>query len=114
MEQYPQDYVAHNLPLLVLAGLPQHQSPVNTPAKLSAFGTGVSLSSDIPTLSGPDVEHLVDEFLKFDGHSYAWSEHSQTQRSGLVGFNIATSGRVTIATMHNLTRTCLANTCFAI
>lgn len=94
MEQYNQEYVAHNLPLIVLSGLPQDQLSLKPQDNLSAADNGIRLSSDLPLLSGTNAEQLLDEFLKTDGASHAWSDNGQTERSGLIGFKIATTGRV--------------------
>ncbi|GAB7350844.1 hypothetical protein MBLNU459_g1375t1 [Dothideomycetes sp. NU459] len=94
MEAYPEDYVAHNLPLLALAGLPEPSHANSISAKeLSQRGTGVRLTSELPPLSGPAASQLLDEFLKADGASQAWSEISLSNRSGLIGFKLTSTGR---------------------
>lgn len=88
MEAYPEDYVAHNLPLIVLSGLPQAQDILPSHEKIA------SLSSDLPSLSGSVADQLLHEFLKADGASLPWSDHALANREGLVGFRIANIGRV--------------------
>lgn len=95
MEAYPENYVAHNLPLIVLSGLPHGAGAATLPSLpgQTASGSGASLSSDLPPLSGPHADDLLEEFLRADGASLAWSDHALSKRPH-IGFKIASIGRV--------------------
>jgi len=94
MESYPEQYVAHNLPLIVLAGLPQADQVKPLSEDLSSSSNGASLTSDVPSLSGSLAEQVLDQFLRLDGASLPWSEFGLSGRNGLIGFNITSVGRV--------------------
>lgn len=94
MEAYPEEYVAHNLPLLVLSGLPQAHHVKASSELSSAAGSGVRLASEIPPLSGSRAEQLLETLLRADGASLPWSDHGLAERGGLIGFKISAIGRV--------------------
>jgi len=94
MEAYPEAYIAHNLPLLVLSGLPQSDDSSQSSAAATPSGSGLIFNSDLPPLSGHRAHQILESFLKADGASLPWSEHALAPRQGLIGFNVATSGRV--------------------
>lgn len=93
MEAYPEDYVAHNLPFIALSGLPAADPLPNA----SPDGSGLRISSDLPPLSGPAADSLLDDFLRADGASLGWSDHVLSERSGLIGFRLKSTGRVGMA-----------------
>ncbi|KAJ9627661.1 hypothetical protein H2203_002873 [Taxawa tesnikishii (nom. ined.)] len=68
MEAYPDDYITHNLPLVVLSGLENASAttPSSSPDGFD-FGRGTRITSDLPCLSGSRAEHLLSEFMKADG-----------------------------------------------
>ncbi|KAL1306723.1 hypothetical protein AAFC00_005389 [Neodothiora populina] len=98
MESYPEDYVQHNLPLLVLSGLPVDQdlaesSENGNNSNSSGNNNGLRLASNFPIISAPYADQLLDEFLKYDGASQSWSESAQNERAGVIGFKVASIGR---------------------
>jgi hypothetical protein len=105
MEAYPEDYVAHNLPFIALAGLPTTDSSNNasTTTPNSHQGSGLAITDNSPPLSGPHADSILDEFLRAHGASLSWSEHALTERAGLIGFRLSSVGRVGMP----MTRTCL-------
>lgn len=95
MEAYPEDYVAHNLPFIALAGLPTTDSATNAATTTSsAPGSGLSISDNSPPLSGPHADSILDEFLRADGASLSWSDQALADRAGLIGFKLSCVGRV--------------------
>ncbi|KEQ71952.1 hypothetical protein M436DRAFT_49036 [Aureobasidium namibiae CBS 147.97] len=93
MEAYPEDYVAHNLPFIALAGLPAADSSTNAATTTSAQGSGLSISDNSPPLSGPHADSILDEFLRADGASLSWSDQALSDRAGLIGFKLSSVGR---------------------
>ncbi|THW09989.1 hypothetical protein D6D24_08323 [Aureobasidium pullulans] len=96
MEAYPEDYVSHNLPFIALAGLPAADQSTNasSPSTTSAAqGNGLRIADNSPPLSGPHADSILDEFLRADGASLSWSDQAITDRSGLIGFNLSSTGR---------------------
>ena len=108
MEAYPEAYVAHNLPLIILSGLPQAQHVRASTDESHTASNGIRLSSDIPLLAGHHAEQIHEEFLKLDGASLPWSDHVHSKRAGLVGFSIASTGRVGRGIKHPLSTPCLS------
>jgi len=94
MEAYPEDYVAHNLPFIALAGLPTADSSTNAATTTPAQGSGLSISDNSPPLSGPHADSILDEFLRADGASLSWSDQALSDHAGLIGFKLSSVGRV--------------------
>lgn len=96
MEAYPEDYVAHNLPFIALAGLPTADSSANasTTTPNAHQGSGLNVTDNSPPLSGPHADSILDEFLRAHGASLSWSEQALTERAGLIGFKLSSVGRV--------------------
>jgi hypothetical protein len=96
MEAYPEEYVAHNLPLIALAGLPTADSSTDasTTTPNSHQGSGLTVTDNSPPLSGPHADAILDEFLRAHGASLSWSDQALTERAGLIGFKLSSVGRV--------------------
>lgn len=90
MEAFPDEYVAHNLPLVILSGFETDHASSKDPAQR---GNGVRLISELPLLANHGAAQLLEEFLKADGASQAWSEHASSDKSGLIGFKLTSTGR---------------------
>jgi hypothetical protein len=96
MDRFPQDYVLHNLPLLVLSGLntrsPNEPDPLGKPNGFLHEG-GFRIKTDAPAVSGPLAEQLLLSFEDQDASNIPWHSQSFASRNGRV-FKIATVGRV--------------------
>ncbi|KAG9946609.1 hypothetical protein KCU85_g6423, partial [Aureobasidium melanogenum] len=96
MEAYPEDYVAHNLPFIALAGLPTSDSSADASTTSSSSplqGGGLKITDNSPPLSGPHADSILDEFLRTHGASLSWSDQALAERSGLIGFKLSSVGR---------------------
>ncbi|KAH0367398.1 hypothetical protein KCU65_g4778, partial [Aureobasidium melanogenum] len=96
MEAYPEDYVAHNLPFIALAGLPTSDSSTDASTTSSSSplqGGGLKITDNSPPLSGPHADSILDEFLRTHGASLSWSDQALAERSGLIGFKLSSVGR---------------------
>lgn len=102
MEAYPQEYVAHNLPLLVLSGLPRGQNNKASSDSVSVAEKAPCIHSDLPSLSGPRAEQLLEEFMRTDGASLPWTDNVSAESPGLIGFRIDSIGRVGRITYRSL------------
>lgn len=87
MDSYPQDYISHNRPLLLLSGL-QDAPPSDEPVPDSLLEKGVKIVSDFPSLQGPIAEDLRNAFFEQDGSRVAKTRNSED------GFKIKSIGRV--------------------
>ncbi|KAI4717560.1 hypothetical protein E4T48_06235 [Aureobasidium sp. EXF-10727] len=96
MEAYPEDYVAHNLPFIALAGLPTADSSTDastaTPTNPQQGG-GLRIVDNSPPLSGSHANSILDEFLRAHGASLSWSDQALADRAGLIGFKLSSIGR---------------------
>jgi len=99
MDAYPEDYVNHNLPLVLLSGL-EADAGDNSGAGsdyplLSERGTHIF--SDFPPLSGGVAEELRSLLLQEDGTQMPWKSRVNMGRNTTtanVAYRIKSSGRV--------------------
>ena len=94
MEDYPPEYVAHNLPLIILSGFPDSLHTAKPDKRREIFGTGTVITSDLPLFDNESSQKLLQEFLSFDGGSQSWNSDAGRQRNNLVGFKFKVVGRV--------------------
>lgn len=96
MDAYPEDYVNHNLPLVLLSGLEAgvedgHGAPVDYPLT----ETGPKIFSDFPPLSGAVAEELRSALLEEDGSERPWrSTATPNATAPLIRYKIKSTGRV--------------------
>lgn len=99
MDAYPQDYVNHNLPLVLLSGLEadaedDSRSVVNYPLLAEK---GSKIFSDFPPLSGAVAEELRRVLLEEDGSQMPWRAGTTSNGNSLsthITYRIRSSGRV--------------------
>ncbi|KAL2802807.1 Gryzun, putative trafficking through golgi-domain-containing protein [Aspergillus granulosus] len=76
MDAYPQHYVAHNLPFVLLSGLETDDSQADLNAEGLGYPLlkehGVTIESDFPPLDGPLAEELRSLFLSEDASRDPW------------------------------------------
>jgi hypothetical protein len=99
MDAYPENYVNHNLPLVLLSGL---QADLKDESEISSdypllSEKGTHIFSDFPPLSGAVAEELRSLLLEEDSSQTPW--RSRVSMSGNVttaniGYRIKSSGRV--------------------
>ncbi len=103
MDRFPQDYVGHNLPLLLLSGLNTRSSNEPDPSgKAHEFlhQGGFRIKVEAPLVGGPLAEKLLQAFSDQDASNVPWHSQSFASRNGRV-FKIATAGRVGQRTLYN-------------
>ena len=99
MDAYPEDYVNHNLPLVLLSGL--EADPENVSGTSSDYPLlsekGTHIFSDFPPLSGAVAEELRSLLLKEDSSQAPWKSRvtvSGNTTIANIGYRIKSSGRV--------------------
>jgi hypothetical protein len=96
MEAYPEHYIAHNLPLILLSGIGHAENAgLESPERsrnLLQEG-GFRIRTDIPPLTDPTSENLLRTFLSFDSAIHANTKDVST-RDKAGAFKIKTVGRV--------------------
>ena len=98
MEAYPRDYVDHNLPLIVLSGLPsQSDVPRDAPEqwRSSLLEGGFRIRTDAAPLTGSVAEDLLRAFLAAGSSDAPWnSKATLTKTENGRSFCIKSVGRV--------------------
>lgn len=97
MDAYPEDYITHNLPLIVLHGLGQEpaQSPSDASTPLSILeDDGPQLSSDLPSVDSEAASQLRDCFLEAAGSNDTRHGIPESRRAGSLAFRVKIVGRV--------------------
>ncbi|KAJ9668593.1 hypothetical protein H2201_001235 [Coniosporium apollinis] len=94
MDAYPPDYVAHNLPLVVLSGLGDESRLQDSgPVYKLLQENGTPIDSEIPTVTGERAEQLLQEFFKTDASDAPWNSRPVKSRGNLSGFRVRAVGR---------------------
>ena len=96
MDAYPQDYVTHNLPLVLLSGLESESKDEPESVDYPLLREkGVKIDSDFPPVSGSTAEELRSVLLDEDASQVAWNAREDTNaRLFGVGYKIKSIGRV--------------------
>ncbi|KAF2274519.1 uncharacterized protein EI97DRAFT_435057 [Westerdykella ornata] len=95
MDAYPPDYVAHNLPLIVLSGL-ETADERNAPPPVQHVLPGratTTISSELPPVTGERAQQLLQQFLDADGSHAPWNGRNLDRRANLIGFRVRAVGR---------------------
>lgn len=101
MDAYPPDYIAHNLPLVVLSGLGDESRLESNPSAHRLLQVnGTPIDSEIPTVTGERAEQLLQEFLKTDASDAPWNSRPAKSRGNLTGFRVRAVGRVGQTPLH--------------
>lgn len=101
METYPEDYVAHNRPFILLSGLEAESSNVE-PGSSDYYPLlhekGVKIDSDFPALCGSIAGELRDVLLENDVSGSVGNPRNVAKpmktRNSETGFKIRSIGRV--------------------
>lgn len=98
MEAYPQDYVEHNLPLIILSGL-QPQSDLSRDAfdqsRSPLLEGGFRIRTDAEPVTGSTAQSLLRAFLAADSSDTPWNSRATPQKAQNSGsFRIKSVGRV--------------------
>lgn len=100
MDAYPEDYLVHNLPLILLSGLETNAKDesgstaddVNYPLLREK---GYHIYSDFPAVSGHAAEELRNALLEKDASQAPWiSRTDALGRPAATGVKIKSVGRV--------------------
>ncbi|KAF2761598.1 hypothetical protein EJ05DRAFT_507251 [Pseudovirgaria hyperparasitica] len=103
MEAYPDDYVGHNLPLVVLSGLGT-DLPVEEHSSSYDFmletATHIKSPTDIPPIQGERADLLLREFINADGRRAAWNARARNAKGGSVCTRFKAIGREFVLPPH--------------
>ncbi|KAK5116000.1 hypothetical protein LTR62_000456 [Meristemomyces frigidus] len=93
MEAYPAEYSAHELPLVILSGLGTRPDIVPTGGQSRRQESGARISTSSKECSGDRARLLLEQLLKQDGSSEAWSSPPSSGPQTLLPYRIRTIGR---------------------
>ncbi|QDS74405.1 hypothetical protein FKW77_005731 [Venturia effusa] len=93
-EGYPDDYVSHNLPLIVLSGLAESPPPNDTTRFPPVYdGPGTEIESELPLVSDKRAGLLLAEFQSCEKTDDDWSSRPIRGKSTILGFKFRAVGR---------------------
>ncbi|CAG8118969.1 unnamed protein product [Penicillium olsonii] len=96
MDAYPEDYVDHNLPLVLLSGLEADDTAAVPPSYPLLAERGTHIFSDFPPLSGGVAAELRSLFLQEDGTHMPWKSRinvSGNTATANISYRIKSTGR---------------------
>lgn len=95
MDAYPEDYVAHNLPFVLLSGLETEtkDEPESVDYPLLRE-KGPKIYSDFPPVGGMTAEELRRTLLDEDASQLPWNSRDEMDASLGVGYKVKSIGRV--------------------
>ncbi|KAE8549706.1 hypothetical protein EYB25_008230 [Talaromyces marneffei] len=94
MDAYPNDYIVHNLPLVLLSGIAHEEDESNSNSKYpSLHERGTTIESDFPLLTGPLVDNLRAAFIDHDASDAPWRPSNDAGRSNGIPLRIKTIKR---------------------
>lgn len=103
MDDYPHDYVAHNLPLIFLSGLgpePETQDcpPLNAQPDLEPYPllkeNAIQIFSDFPLLTDSAATTILDALLSQDASGTLWNSENEKEMPSGTRLRIKRVGRV--------------------
>lgn len=97
MNSYPDDYIVHNLPLVILTGLEPNNSP-ETPFGEKSYeflgDGGFRIRAELPPLRHPLTPDLRSALLSHDKSKAAWRPQAADKADQVPAFKIRSVGRV--------------------
>ncbi|KAF7505720.1 hypothetical protein GJ744_000486 [Endocarpon pusillum] len=97
MEAFPEDYIAHNLPLILLSGIGhgEQAAPDSTERSRNLLQEGgFRIRTDVPPLTDSASEDLLQTFLSFDSTNRISESKDVSVKDKPGAFNIKRVGRV--------------------
>lgn len=97
MEAFPEDYVAHNLPLILLSGIGHDEEAFSEASERSRNllqEGGFRIRTDTPPLTDTAADNLLRTFVAFDSTSNGFNNKSVYARGSPGAFKIKRVGRV--------------------
>ncbi|PLB34599.1 uncharacterized protein BDW47DRAFT_76123 [Aspergillus candidus] len=94
MDAYPEDYVVHNLPFILLSGLDAGSDGDQHSDYPLLHRGDPTIDSDFPPLTGPTAEQLRQAFLEEDASRAPWERRNEKRAPSTgVGYKIKSVGR---------------------
>lgn len=97
MEAFPEDYIAHNLPLILLSGIGHSEQAASESTERSRNllqEGGFRIRTDVPSVTDPASENLLKTFFSFDSTIHGFNSKDVSARDSPGAFRIKRVGRV--------------------
>jgi hypothetical protein len=96
MDAYPEDYLVHNLPLILLSGLEvdENDATGEDQARTLLRDGGFRLRSELPPINTSTARGLLQAFLKHDASNAPWSAKYVARMEQYTACRIKSVGRV--------------------
>lgn len=95
MDAYPKDFIAHNLPLILLSGLGFVNEDLSQTASYPLLHEkSFRITSDLPPVTGSNAKQLRRTFLDADTSKSPWNGRHDKERLYNIGFRVKEAGRV--------------------
>lgn len=97
MEVYPEDYVEHNLPLVILSGLGGERDTSEETSERSRsllLEGGFRIRADAAPVTGSTADALLQAFLFQDSSNVSWNSRATTTSDSVGNFRVKRVGRV--------------------
>jgi trafficking protein particle complex subunit 11 len=91
MDAYPQDYVAHNYPLILLSGL---RLPTEDPPPRTGLVDGPLVVGHLPLVTDERKDLLLQGFLSLQGSVSGRAAPASRSKNGSIGYRFKVAGRV--------------------
>lgn len=93
MEAYPPQYVEHNLPLVLLSGLGEHEATDQTSTQPRKQESGAKIAIDSRECRNEQSKQLLQEFQALDGSGCAWNGVALPGPPASIRYRMKTIGR---------------------
>ncbi|KAF2722627.1 hypothetical protein K431DRAFT_338000 [Polychaeton citri CBS 116435] len=93
MEAYPNEYVEHNVPLILLSGLGQDDDGASNPTPSQRQESGTRIVNNSPDCRNERAPQLLQGFLSRDGRDNAWNSTGFPGPTGPMRFKMQQIGR---------------------
>lgn len=95
MDDYPSDYVAHNLPLILLSGLAgEDEQPTPPPEYPGLPQDAIQIFSDFPLLTDATAAAVLRGLLSHDASHQPWTGRGDKGKTPAARFRVRRVGRV--------------------
>ncbi len=97
MELYPDDYVEHNLPLVILSGLggePDTFEETSERSRSLLLEGGFRIKAGAAPVTGSTANELLQAFLSRDSSNVSWNSRATSASDNVGNFRIKRVGRV--------------------
>ncbi|KAK4993890.1 hypothetical protein LTR66_005305 [Elasticomyces elasticus] len=93
MESYPTEYTTHNLPLILLFGLANSNSELDSEKGSSQHENGSRITRTLPLIQNQRTDALLQEFRHADASDHRWHQEFGNHVTGFTGYKIRSAGR---------------------